>query len=95
MIDRENVIGNLEQNIRWIEEIECHQFPGWGNVTMSMRDAVELLKEQPEVVHCKDCKHSCDYSAMYAVRPYRCEKHSGFREADWFCADGERQGDNE
>ena len=46
MIDRENVIENLEQNIRWIEEIECHQFPGWGNVTMAMRDAVELLKEQ-------------------------------------------------
>ena len=57
--------------------------------------AEELLKEQSKLVHCKDCKHSCDYSAMYDVRPYRCEKHSGFREADWFCADGERQGDNE
>ena len=49
MIDRDNVIGNLEQNIRWIEEIECHQFPGWGNVTMAMRDALELLKEQEPV----------------------------------------------
>ena len=49
MIDRDNVIGNLEQNIRWIEEIECHQFPGWGNVTMAMRDAVELLKEQEPI----------------------------------------------
>ena len=49
MIDRENVIDNLEQNIRWIEEIECHQFPGWGNVTMAMRDAVELLKEQEAI----------------------------------------------
>ena len=46
MIDRKNVIDNLEQNIRWIEEIECHQFPGWSNVTMAMRDAAELLKEQ-------------------------------------------------
>lgn len=49
MIDRENVIDNLEQNIRWIEEIECHQFPGWGNVTIAMRDAVELLKEQEPI----------------------------------------------
>lgn len=58
MIDRENVIENLEQNIRWIEEIECHQFPGWGNVTMAMRDALELLKEQgPEIVRCEDCKY--------------------------------------
>lgn len=46
MIDRENAIENLEQNIRWIEEIECHKFPGWLNVTMAMRDAAELLKEQ-------------------------------------------------
>lgn len=46
MIDRENVIENLEQNISWIEEIECHQFPGWGNVTMAMMDAVELLKDR-------------------------------------------------
>lgn len=46
MIDRENAIENLEQNIRWIEEIECHKFPGWLNVTMAMRDALELLKEQ-------------------------------------------------
>lgn len=49
MIDRENVIENLEQNIRWIEEIECHQFPGWGNVTMAMRDAMELLKEKEPI----------------------------------------------
>ena len=46
MIDLENTISNLEINIRWIESTECHQFPGWGNVTMAMRDALELLKEQ-------------------------------------------------
>jgi len=46
MIDLENTISNLETNIRWIESTECHQFPGWGNVTMAMRDALELLKEQ-------------------------------------------------
>ena len=44
-MDRENVISNLEQQIRWIEEIECHQFPGWLNVTNAMRDAIALLKE--------------------------------------------------
>ena len=45
-IDRENAVANLEQNIRWIEDNEHHQFPGWGNVVVAMRDAVELLKEQ-------------------------------------------------
>lgn len=46
MNDRKITISNLETNIRWIEDIPCHQFPGWGNVTMAMRDALELLKEQ-------------------------------------------------
>ena len=48
MIKLENAISNLETNIRWIENTECHQFPGWGNVTMAMRDALELLKEQKD-----------------------------------------------
>lgn len=60
MIDRQNTIDNLEQNIRWIEEIECHQFPGWGNVTMAMRDAAELLKEQePKLVRYTESTVRC------------------------------------
>lgn len=58
MPDREKVISDIEQQIRWIEEIECHKFPGWLNVTNAMRDALALLKEQEAVVRCKDCKHS-------------------------------------
>ena len=46
MADIEKVISDLEQQIRWIEEIECHKFPGWLNTTNAMRDALELLKEQ-------------------------------------------------
>lgn len=57
-IDRENTISNLETNIRWIEDMECHQFPGWGNVAMAMRDALELLKEQEAE---KKCFHDCEY----------------------------------
>lgn len=49
MPDRQDTISNLETNIRWIEDHEQHQFPGWGNVTMAMRDAAELLKEQEPV----------------------------------------------
>ena len=50
-MDRENVISNLEQQIRWIEEIECHKFPGWLNVTNAMRDAISLLKEQQKTIN--------------------------------------------
>ena len=59
MIDLENTISNLETNIRWIESTECHQFPGWGNVTMAMRDALELLKEQEAVEPDVDSEGTC------------------------------------
>ena len=49
MPDRETTIANLELNIRWIEDFPQHQFPGWGNVTMAMRDAAELLKAQEPI----------------------------------------------
>ena len=49
MPDREKVISDIEQQIRWIEEIECHKFPGWLNVTNAMRDAITLLKEQEKL----------------------------------------------
>ena len=50
MADIENAISNLELNIRWICDNPAHQFPGWSNVEMAMRDALELLKEQQRVI---------------------------------------------
>lgn len=52
--------------------------------------AVKYLKEQPEIVRCKDCKHyrkdTCSAEAGMAVPP----------PDDWFCADGEsRESGNE
>lgn len=48
-------------------------------------DALVLLKEQPEIIHCKDCKHA-DISASGLI------KCAGiFRAPDWFCADGKRE----
>ena len=46
MPEREIVIANLRKNIRWIEDYPQHQFPGHGNVTVTMRDALELLNER-------------------------------------------------
>lgn len=53
------------------------------------RDALELLKELPEIIRCKDCRYSeecippCDdrYCVFYD------ERHDG----DWYCADGKRR----
>ena len=48
----------------------------------------ELLKEQPQIVRCKDCKY---WSESYSV--WFCPYHFNAHE-DWFCADGERRTDD-
>ena len=45
-MDREKVISELDTQIRWIEDIDAHKFPGWCGATMAMRYAMMLLKEQ-------------------------------------------------
>jgi hypothetical protein len=94
MPDREKVKKALEM---CIEDIECNDCPYEEECFAAndepyavpmMRDALELLKEQPEIVRCKDCKHGEKWNAVYA-----CGKSRGFgttHEPDWFCADGER-----
>ena len=60
MPDLNLTISNLETQIRWIEDIECHQFPGWMNATMAMRDAVALLKgKEPVKPSWRQGKASC------------------------------------
>ena len=50
MLDVQNTIDNLETNIRWIEDIECHQFPGWLNVVMAMREAIDVIEAEHSTV---------------------------------------------
>ena len=87
----ENVISNLELNIRWICDNQVYQFPGWANVEMAMRDALELLKEQ-QIVRCKDCKH---YMQPDGSEKGDCFIKMGYFPVseDWFCADGEKRTD--
>ena len=48
-------------------------------------DAIALLKEQPQIVRCKDCKYWHD--------SIKCQMYSEGMETgeNWFCADGERR----
>ena len=48
-----------------------------------MDDAIVLLKEQPEIVRCKDCKRHYERN---------CEIwNDGVYNPDWYCADGKRK----
>lgn len=59
-------------------------------------DSIAVLKEQPEIVRCKDCKHLEHLKHLDEINGrecYVCRKHTftGMRSPDWFCADGERK----
>ena len=64
------------------------------NCANLVRDALELLKERPELVRCKYCVHwdkghteECDNSDSVCF-------HNGWCKPDWYCADGERRDDD-
>ena len=48
-------------------------------------ETIEILKNQPEIVRCKDCKHG----RQYDTNAVDCEYRELATEPDWFCADGE------
>ncbi len=52
--------------------------------------AEELLKEQPQIVRCKDCRHYKD-GFCYNPNTYDDGKTRGNTVPDWYCADGERR----
>lgn len=47
----------------------------------------QAMREIPEIIRCKDCKHSGMINRDRLWCPARCEIVKDY----WFCADGERQ----
>ena len=98
MIDRENVIKWLNDEIS--DTVVTQRTNPWRDIHYrvpvdTLKAFAELLKEQPEIIRCKDCKYmerlpwldDEDFKAMV------CRKHNytGMRKEDFFCADGERR----
>lgn len=48
-----------------------------------------LLKEQPEIVRCKDCKHFHSKVKDEFTTVFGCSENHGSWGKCWFCADGE------
>ena len=98
-MDREKVINGLKQMLSdyaVMEKISVNQkcFTLLYHKAMT-EDALALLKEQPKIVRCKDCKHG-EQCNQNLGEFYLCGKDIGTFEtsvhsADWFCADGERK----
>ena len=108
MIDQEKVITSLEcckdvhQSGRWSSGcISCgYSDKHRPDCFLSLADdAVELLKEQPDIVRCRDCKYMerLPWLDDEAFKAMVCRKHNytGMRKEDFFCADGERRCEND
>ena len=56
--------------------------------TESVNMAIALLKEQPDIVRCGECKY---YREGFCYNPNAYETTGGNTVPDWFCADGRRR----
>ena len=88
MPDREKYIECLSKAVKKAKEFN-EDIP----IKISLvcvEDILELLKEQEAVVRCKDCIHYRYYGlSEETVSECRID-HCENPDADWFCADGER-----
>ena len=55
------------------------------------------VKGYPEIVRCKDCKHSVPSSENFVVctAPYSQLVHTTYKPIDWYCPEGERKDGDE
>ena len=95
MADVEKVIKGLHQHCECSLFYRCGECPYYavsdGQFSCKDRlleDALAMLKEQPQIVRCKDCDNrECDGRAGTIVCGITGDSHSRL----WFCADGERK----
>ena len=110
MADRENVITHLQIIHTWAEfarerDLQFFTAKHLEDIAQWADEALELLKEQSQIVRCKDCKHrpkkpdwetyedGADIEFPDGKCPCQCSSdryYSWYPDDDWFCADGER-----
>lgn len=102
MLDREKVVKGLYQHCEGSMFDRCGECPyyavdedGFFCRDEMLNEALALLKEQDEIVRCKDCKHRtrriCNNIEFWECNHIRYELAKCGVTDDWFCADGERR----
>ena len=92
-MDREQVIKGLECCARTDGKYcgHCHYTNEGDCVAEMSKDVLAMLKEQPQIVRCKDCKYK--QKSYVADRQWWCNRLEKHCDDEWFCADGEREYD--
>ena len=80
MTDRKEVMSWLE----WLTDDDWRRYHSDSEVQTIAKEAFALLKEQEDVVRCRDCK-------WYDERISLCDNLGLPREQTFFCADGKRR----
>lgn len=76
-----------ETAILWLDSFVKNKDPFTLIPKQLIRLIHDVLKEQPNIVRCKNCKHF-EPDGIYTM----CYRHNGLSQnEDWFCADGERK----
>lgn len=86
MIDRGMVIKGLEKVWDAFNHMEHELYADY------VFDALAMLKSQPDVVRCGECKY---YREGFCYNPNAYETTGGNTVPDWYCADGKREKDHD
>ena len=91
MADIEKVIKEAEEELKSLLPDDVHRLHmgimmklGW------IYDVLELLKEQQQIVLCKDCKYNTGHCRGLYSAFVTCYKTGTPHKEDWYCADGKR-----
>lgn len=79
-MEREKIINSLRCHVGCDRGFNCSDCAYIGNgdcLELLTEDVFDLLKKQPEIVRCKDCRKNM-----------MCQMTIG-KPKDWFCADGQ------
>ena len=94
MTNRGKVIKGLEYHLKELSVGKtCFECPYCGDNPCEIHliaDVLAMLKEQPDVVQCEECKY---YSAGFCYNPntYDDVITCGNTVPNWYCADGKRR----
>ena len=67
-----------------------------GYLGQAITMAINVLKNQPKIIRCKDCEHwDTTWQNDFAPNYHYCPLIDGTRRDDFYCADAELRGDSD